>query len=220
MKNISFIDSEQELAVGKILCLGQNYAAHIKEMRAEVPAFPVIFIKPPSALISGGANIILPKISHEVHHEVELVAVIGKSGKNIPRSEALKHAAGYGVGLDMTLRDIQREAKKKGLPWAVAKGFDTSAPVSAMVSAHRIGNPQNLTISCRVNGVLRQRSSTSAMIFSMDRIIEYLSSVFTLEAGDLIFTGTPEGVGEVKEGDTIEAELEGYVSISHFVQSA
>jgi 2-keto-4-pentenoate hydratase/2-oxohepta-3-ene-1,7-dioic acid hydratase in catechol pathway len=177
-------------------------------------------MKPSTAIISGSDKIIIPKISIEVHHEVELVVVVGKDAKNIPAKNAYNYIAGYAVGLDMTLRDVQSDAKKKGNPWTVAKGFDTSAPISEVIPKAQIKNPHDLTITCRVNGALRQKSSTGKMIFSIDKIIEYISSIFTLEEGDLIFTGTPEGVGQVKAGDIIEAELEGYIKISHQVIAA
>ncbi len=217
---LQFIDSQKTLALGKIVCLGRNYAEHAKEMHTEVPSFPVIFLKPPSAVISDGMTIVRPSISREMHHEVELVVAIGKRGKNIPASAALSHVCGYAVGLDMTLRDVQSEAKKKGLPWSVAKGFDTSAPVSAIVPSSRIPDPQALTISCKVNGAVRQRTSTGKMIFSVPAMIEYVSSIFTLEEGDLLFTGTPEGVGPVNAGDVISADLEGFTSITLHVAAA
>jgi 2-keto-4-pentenoate hydratase/2-oxohepta-3-ene-1,7-dioic acid hydratase in catechol pathway len=220
MKFIQFLNSQQTLPVGKIVCLGRNYAEHAKEMQAEVPSTPVIFLKPATAVICDGMPIVLPSISREVHHEVELVVVLGRGGKDIPASGALAHVAGYAIGLDMTLRDVQAEAKKKGLPWSVAKGFDTSAPVSRVVPASSVADPHALTISCSVNGTLRQRSSTGNMIYSVPRMIEYISSVFTLEEGDLIFTGTPEGVGPVVAGDIITAEIEGLVSTSHTVAAA
>ncbi|HZY10955.1 MAG TPA: fumarylacetoacetate hydrolase family protein [Bacteroidota bacterium] len=208
----------QSYRVGKILCLGRNYAEHAKEMNAEIPDHPVIFLKPSTAIIHSGDDIILPKISRQLHHEVELVVAIGKRGKNIIASEADSYILGYGVGLDMTLRDVQFEAKKKGLPWSVAKGFDTSAPVSEIIPVSKITNPSELIIRCSVNGSKRQETSVSKMIFSIDKIIEYTSSIFTLEPGDLIFTGTPEGVGEIKPGDLIEAELIGYAKISHHIK--
>ena len=215
MKKLRIIGSNQEIETGKILCLGRNYAEHAKEMKFDVPSLPIVFMKPSTAIICNGEAIVRPKISKELHHEVELVVAIGKTGKNIPASEAYDYICGYAVGLDMTLRDIQSEAKTGGLPWTVAKGFDTSAAVSDIISKSRIANPHDLTLRCKVNGSVRQQSSTGKMILTIDRIIEYISSLFTLESGDLIFTGTPEGVGEVKHGDTIEAELVGYATISH-----
>jgi len=220
MKKINFLGTSTKLNVGKILCLGKNYAEHAKEMMSDVPTVPIVFMKPSTAIIGGSDKIIIPKISKEVHHEVELVVVVGQDAKNILAKDAYNYIAGYAVGLDMTLRDVQSDAKKKGNPWTVAKGFDTSAPISEVIPKAQIKNPHDLTITCRVNGALRQKSSTGKMIFSIDKIIEYISSIFTLEEGDLIFTGTPEGVGQVIAGDIIEAELEGYIKISHQVIAA
>jgi 2-keto-4-pentenoate hydratase/2-oxohepta-3-ene-1,7-dioic acid hydratase in catechol pathway len=219
MKTITDPKTNESIPVGKIVCIGRNYAEHAAEMKSDIPDKPVIFLKPSTALISNGEFIILPKISNDVHHEVELVVAIGKNGKNIPGSKALSHVLGYAVGLDMTMRDLQGEAKKKGLPWSVAKGFDTSAPISKIIPSDEIGNPNNLTINCRVNGQLRQSSSTNKMIFKIETLIEFISSIYTFELGDLIYTGTPEGVGKVTHGDLIEVELEGFVKISHPVKS-
>ena len=220
MKTIKLEGTQKEYTVGKILCLGRNYIEHAKEMHAEVPKEPVIFLKPPTAIIWNKEDIRIPKISKEPHHEVELVVAIGQNGKDIPRADAFQYVLGYGIGLDMTLRDVQNDAKKKGLPWSVAKGFDTSAPVSDIVPISKIKDSHNLGIRCTVNGIIRQDSSTKNLIFSIDKIIEYISSIFTLEVGDLIFTGTPEGVGIVNDGDVIEAELVGYTKISHRVTFA
>src|SRR6266849_5438527 len=192
MKTIRVLGSREEIPVGKVLCLGRNYVQHAREMLSEVPERPIIFLKPATALIRDGENILIPPISREVHHEVELVVAISKNGKHIPESSAREFILGYGVGLDMTLRDVQNEAKKKGLPWSVAKGFDTSAPVSEIIPASRIKNVSELEIRCSVNGTIRQKSRIEAMVFSIEQIISYCSSLFTLERGDLIFTGTPE----------------------------
>jgi acylpyruvate hydrolase len=220
MKTIKLEGSQKEYTVGKILCLGRNYTEHAKEMHADIPKEPIIFLKPSSAIIGNNEDIRIPKISHQPHHEVELVVAIGQNGKNIPRAIAFQYVLGYGIGLDMTLRDIQNDAKKQGLPWSIAKGFDTSAPVSDFVPVSKIKDPHNLGIRCTVNAIVRQESSTRNMIFPIDKIIEYASSIFTLEAGDLIFTGTPEGVGAVHDGDIIEAELIGFTKISHRVTFA
>lgn len=220
MKTLQVHGTEKEYAVGKILCLGRNYAEHAKEMQSEIPEAPVVFLKPSTAIIRNGEDIIIPKISHQLHHEVELVVAIAKEGKNIPSEQAFEYVLGYGVGLDMTLRDVQTEAKKKGLPWSVAKGFDTSAPISKIIPVSNIKNPYELRIRCIVNGTVRQETTASKMIFSIEKIIECISSIFTLEPGDLIFTGTPEGVGEVKAEDVIEAELVGYTSIRHTIRMA
>jgi 2-keto-4-pentenoate hydratase/2-oxohepta-3-ene-1,7-dioic acid hydratase in catechol pathway len=207
MKSVILRGEDKFYTVGKIICLGQNYAEHAKEMKFEVPASPVFFFKPPSAIIHGGGQIILPEISHDVHHEVEMTILIGEKGNNIHRSAALKHVAGYGIGLDMTMRDIQNEAKKKGLPWALAKGFDTSAPVSEFIPAETVGDPGSLNVQLFINGKLRQSSSTGKFVFPVDKVIAYISQFITLEPGDIIFTGTPEGVSRVEHGDTLEASL-------------
>jgi 2-keto-4-pentenoate hydratase/2-oxohepta-3-ene-1,7-dioic acid hydratase in catechol pathway len=207
MKSVILRGEDKFYTVGKIICLGQNYAEHAKEMKFEVPASPVFFFKPPSAIIHGGGQIILPEISSDVHHEVEMTILIGKKGYNIHRSTALSHVAGYGIGLDMTMRDIQIEAKKKGLPWALAKGFDTSAPVSEFIPAETIGDPGSLNVRLFINGKLRQSSSTGKFVFPVDKVIAYISQFITIEPGDIIFTGTPEGVSRVEHGDSLEASL-------------
>ena len=207
MKSVILRGTDKLYTVGKIICLGQNYAEHAKEMKFEVPTSPVFFFKPPSAIIYDGGQIIIFEISNEVHHEVEMTVLIGEGGNNIHRSAALKHVAGYGIGLDMTMRDIQNEAKKKGLPWALAKGFDTSAPVSEFVPAETVGDPGSLNIQLLINGKLRQSSNTSKFVFPVDKVISYVSQFVTFEPGDIIFTGTPEGVSRVEHGDKLEASL-------------
>ena len=190
----------------KILGIGTNYVAHASEMGAAVGGDPVVFLKPSSALCEDGAVVRAPGPGHELHHEVELVARIGKAGKRIPFEKALEHVSGYAVGLDLTLRDLQREAKRLGRPWAVAKGFDTSAPVSAF---RKVVDPQKVLLTLKVNGVERQKGSTADMIVPVAGLVCYLSTVFTLEEGDLIFTGTPAGVGPLKPGDVLEAAASG-----------
>jgi acylpyruvate hydrolase len=213
MKYVRFVDGEI-LPVGKILCLGRNYPEHIKEMKAEKALTPVVFIKPSTALVEPGGSVVIPPISSDVHHEVELVVVIGRAGRGVQEEKAMEHVAGYAVGLDMTLRDVQAEAKKRGLPWSVAKGFDTSAPVSSPVRREQVRDPHALSIELRVNGTLRQSSNTKHMLVRIPGIIAYCSSVFSLEAGDLIFTGTPEGVGRVIPGDRIDAQIESVGSLT------
>jgi 2-keto-4-pentenoate hydratase/2-oxohepta-3-ene-1,7-dioic acid hydratase in catechol pathway len=208
MSRVLFRGSNKSLEVRKIFCLGRNYAAHAKEMNSAVPESPVVFLKPATALIHDNGTVVLPGFSRKLHHEVEMVVVVGKGGRNIPLEEAYDFVEGYAVGLDMTLRDVQDEAKRKGLPWTVAKGFDTSAPLSPAVEKASISNPHALSITLKVNGKTKQESNTSRMIFKVDFVVSYLSSLFTLEAGDLIYTGTPEGVGEVHPGDVLEAQLE------------
>ncbi|MER3525346.1 MAG: hypothetical protein C4326_15210, partial [Ignavibacteria bacterium] len=173
MALVEFRDSSRTMRVGKIFCVGRNYAAHAKEMHAETPEAPVIFLKPPTAILHNGGEVVLPPISKELHYEVEMVVLLGREGKNISLHEALAYVGGYAVGLDMTLRDVQAEAKKKGLPWTVAKGFDTSAPVSSFVEAECIRDPHHLALALKVNGILRQQSNTRRMIFSIEELIAY-----------------------------------------------
>ena len=169
MNSVKIHSESAELPVGKILCLGRNYVEHAKEMRSEISQTPVVFLKPSTALVTDGRPIVIPHISNDVHHEVELVVAIAGGGKCIPATKALEHVLGYAVGLDMTLRDVQAEAKKQGLPWSIAKGFDTSAPVSEIIPRKDIPNPQDLTLRCSVNGTVRQQASTSMMIFPWRR---------------------------------------------------
>lgn len=194
---------------GKIICIGRNYAKHAAEMSAAIPSEPLIFLKPSSALISSGESIVLPGRSKDVHHEVELVLLIGTAGKEINVDRAIEHVSGYAVGLDMTARDLQAEAKKKGHPWSVSKGFDTFSPLGDFVSAVHIPDPQALEISLSVNGEVRQHGTTADMLFSVTELISYCSQIFTLEPGDLIYTGTPEGVGPVFDGDELVARITG-----------
>lgn len=208
---------EEKINVPKILCLGLNYAEHAKEMKSDKPETPVIFMKPSSAIIHDKEKIVIPNISNEVHHEVEVVLLIGKDGKNIPKDKALEHIAGIGIGLDLTLRDIQKEAKAKGRPWTVSKGFDTSAPVSEFVSVEKITDLNNLSFNLKINDEIKQSGNTSEMLFKPDEIISYLSTIFTLQKGDLIYTGTPEGVGQIVSGDKLLASLENIITLEVIV---
>ena len=207
MATAQIIGTNEQIEVRKIFCIGRNYADHAKEMNAAVPDAPVFFLKPPTAILDDGGTIFIPSISKELHHEVEMTVLIGRGGKNIQRGNAFNHISGYGIGLDMTLRDLQSEAKKKGLPWTLSKGFDTSAPLSHFTPADEIPDPHSLDIRLDVNGVTRQHSNTSNFIFKIDELIAYISQFFTFERGDIIFTGTPEGVAPVASGDRLEAQL-------------
>lgn len=207
MRFVQFRGTSEQIPVGKIVCIGRNYAEHAREMKSEVPASPIFFLKPPTAIVHNGGEVVLPSISNDVHHEVELTVLIGKEGKNIPTSSAMDFVAGYGVGLDMTLRDVQEEAKKKGLPWTLAKGFDTSAPISEFIPAKNVPDPRSLFLRLTVNGTVHQQSGTIDLIFSIDNLIAYISQFITLEKGDVLFTGTPQGVAQVKSGDVLEATL-------------
>ena len=193
----------QALRPGKILCIGRNYAAHAAELGNEVPEEPLVFLKPSTALVASGGEIVLPRQSADVHHELELVAVIGTGGKDIAPEAALDHVAAYALGLDLTARDIQAEAKKKGHPWSVAKGFDTFAPLGPLAPAAAVGDPQALEIELTIDGETRQKGTTDRMLFPVATLVTYLSSIFTLEPGDLVYTGTPEGVGPLAAGQTL-----------------
>lgn len=200
-------DSGFSVRPSKILCIGQNYAKHIVELNSEMPTEPVIFLKPPSTLLPDGTLLELPSFSQNVHHEAELVLVIGKDGSHIPKERALEYVAGYAIGLDLTARDVQNAAKSKGLPWTVAKGFDGAAPLSEIIPASAVQNVQNLQIQLRVNDAVRQDGNSLDMIFDVATLISYISTIFSLETGDLIFTGTPEGVSKLNNGDILALSL-------------
>ncbi len=207
MKKIKICGNEKEYFVGKIACVGKNYLEHAKELGDAIPEKPVIFLKPSSSIIFSGEKIIYPEFSNSLHYETELVLLIGKTGKKISKNDALNYIEGYAVGLDMTLRDLQAEAKRLGHPWTISKCFDTSTVVSEFAPASSIKNPNSLELKLWVNGELKQDDNTSNMIYSVEEIVEYISYYFTLEEGDLVFTGTPKGVGEVKVGDKLVAEI-------------
>jgi 2-keto-4-pentenoate hydratase/2-oxohepta-3-ene-1,7-dioic acid hydratase in catechol pathway len=198
---------DRNIAIGKLVCLARTYKKHAEEMSSEVAKDPVLFLKPASSVIFNGESIVIPKMSKCLHHEVEMGVVIAKRCKNVLKEDALGYVLGYLVALDITARDIQSEAKKKGWPWDIAKGFDTFAPLSDVVLKENVPDPNNLDIFLKVNGELRQESNTNNMSYSVERIIEFISGIMTLEPGDLIMTGTPEGVGEIVSGDVIDAEL-------------
>ena len=207
------LTSGQHFPIGKILCIGRNYSEHIKELGNPTPEAPVVFIKPASSVIGEGEAIVIPSCSHDCHHEAELALLIGRKGKDIPEDRAMEYIAGYGVGIDLTLRDVQGELKKKGLPWEIAKGFDTSCPLSSFVEASSVADPQNLRIRLTVNGEIRQDGNTSMMIHRIPAIISHMSGNFTLEPGDVILTGTPAGVSRIVSGDTIVAEIPGVATL-------
>ena len=216
--------SKEKIPVTKILCVGANYPDHIAEMNpgkpVELPKEPVIFMKPPSAIIHSGENILFPDVNSEMHHEVELIVVIGKEGKDIQPGNSDEYILGYGVGLDMTLRDVQAEAKKKGRPWTIAKGFDTSAAISEIVLKGEIDQVADQPLKLSINGVLRQEGHTSNMVFKVRDIVAYLSKFFTLCRGDVIYTGTPKGVGPVQVGDQLRAELGDFAEVTVSVKKA
>ena len=196
-----------DLQIHTIFCIGQNYVEHVKELNSALPDVPVVFLKPVTTVVYDGSTIVLPAKSREVHHEIELVVAIGKKGKQIPVEQALDYVTGYGVGIDVTARDLQNSSKKTRGPWAIAKGFDTFAPLSSFVPADRVPDPGDLELRLRVNGEARQQEHTGLMIFPVDKLISFLSEIFTLHPGDLIFTGTPAGVSPLRDGDVVQADL-------------
>jgi acylpyruvate hydrolase len=209
-----FQDSKEHLSIGKIICLARTYREHAKEMNAVVTEDPLLFLKPTSSVIFNEGTIRIPRRSHSLHHEVELGVILGKKGKNIREEDAMSYVLGYLVALDITARDIQSVAKKNGWPWTIAKGFDTFAPISDAVLKEKVPNPQNLLLRLIINGVTRQQANTNQMIYSIERIVSFISEIMTIEPGDLILTGTPEGVGEIKEGDILEAHLDNLCSLT------
>jgi len=192
----------------KIICIGRNYADHIAELNNEQPDAPVIFSKPDTALMRIGDAFYYPDFSQDIHHEVEIVLKIGKIGKHIDQKFAHKYYDEIGVGIDFTARDLQAKLKAKGLPWELAKAFDRSAPVSEFVPKTEFADLQNLDFHLDINGQTRQHGNTAMMLFKMDYIIAFVSQYFTLKKGDLIFTGTPKGVGPVQIGDRLTAYIE------------
>lgn len=192
----------------KIICIGRNYAEHAKEMNAAVPTEPVFFLKPDTALIKDNQPFYYPDFSKEIHHEVELVLKINKAGKNISPEFAHKYYDEIGIGIDFTARDIQAKCKEKGLPWEKAKAFDGSAPIGSFMNKKEFTDLNSINFHLAVNGKLVQKGNTKDLLFSFDAVVAYVSKFFTLKTGDLIYTGTPEGVGPVVVGDKLEAFIE------------
>lgn len=195
------------LSVNNIYCIGRNYAQHAKELGNSVPKIPIVFIKPLGTICYTDTTIELPVQSNDVHFEAEIVVAISKEGKNIAQDSALNYVAGYGAGIDFTARDIQAISKKQGQPWTIAKGFDNFAPISTFIRAADIENHNDLDIKLFQNGFVKQHGNSSEMVFSIANLISFLSGIFTLQPGDLIFTGTPEGVGPIESGDKLEVLL-------------
>jgi len=208
MHQVTLLEKNQSFPVGKIICLGRNYLDHIRELGNAVPDRAVIFCKPSSSLLGNGGSVVIPAYSDDCHHELELALLIGKQGKFIREEAALDYLAGYGVGLDLTLRDIQSELKEKGLPWEIAKGFDTSCPLSDFVPTEKISDPNQLELTLKVNGEVRQHGNTNMMMRSVEQIISEISQFYTLEPGDIILTGTPAGVSRMVSGDRLLGEIE------------
>jgi fumarylpyruvate hydrolase len=203
-------ESNQTFPVGRIYCVGRNYAEHAREMGHDPDREPpFFFMKPADAIVPSGATLAFPQVTKDLHHEIEMIVAIGKDGANIPVEKALDHVFGYGVGLDMTRRDIQGEAKKMGRPWEMGKAFDNSAPCTALKTVAMVGHPAKGAIWLKVNGKVTQKGDLSEMIWNVQETISYLSQLITLRAGDLIMSGTPAGVGPVKAGDKLEGHVDG-----------
>ena len=212
--SIAIANSDARFPVRRIFCIGRNYADHAKEMGAVVDrGNPVFFCKPADAVVADGTAIPYPRATSELHHEVEMVVALGAGGTNIQADDALSHVFGYGVGLDLTRRDLQAAAKAKGLPWDVAKGFDDSAPVSAIHVVSETGHPQHAALTLEINGQIRQQTDIAQMLWQVPEIIAALSQLFELKPGDLIFTGTPAGVGPLVRGDHFLARLQGIAEL-------
>ncbi|HOP09126.1 MAG TPA: fumarylacetoacetate hydrolase family protein [Candidatus Methanofastidiosa archaeon] len=205
----------EEIYPSKVVCLIVNYHAHGKELDHSIPEMPLWFLKPPQSIIGDGESIILPELSSNVHHEVELAVVMGRGGSNIPKEEALDHVLGYTILLDITARDLQNKYIKEGRPWSICKGFDTFAPTKLdIVPKEMIKDPDALDIRLSINGKVRQDSNTRNMIFSVAEQISEISKITTFDRGDIIATGTPEGVGQIFKGDRLFAEIEGIGTLS------
>lgn len=192
----------------KIIAIGRNYQEHAKELNNPVPSSPVIFLKPDTALLKEGKAFFHPDFSNDIHYEVELIIKIGKEGKHIQPKFAKNYIEAIGLGIDFTARDLQQECKEKGLPWEIAKAFDHSAPIGEFIPVNEINDLNNISFNLNKNNTLVQKGNSSDMIFNFETIITYVSQRFTLKKGDLIFTGTPAGVGKINIGDL----LEGYIN--------
>lgn len=198
----------ESIPAGRIFCVGKNYRKHIQELNDPEPDGPVIFMKPNTCLIPPDGRIKLPTHGSRLQHEVEVVVLIGQRGKNIPESEAERHISGITLGLDLTLRDVQTGLKKQGLPWELSKAFDGSSPLGIFVPFNEVNDSLNLSFRCVVNGEERQRGTVREMIYPVPKIISFISGVWELLPGDLIYTGTPSGVGPLQSGDAIDIESE------------
>jgi fumarylpyruvate hydrolase len=213
--SLPVVSESARFPVNRIFCVGRNYADHAREMghdpNREPPFF---FMKPASAIVTDGGDFPYPTLSSDVHHEVELVVALKSGGSNIPTEDALGHVYGYAAGLDMTRRDLQGEAKKLGRPWDTGKAFDASAPCSALVPVSRAGHPAAGEIRLDIDGKTRQRGDLAELIWNVPDTIAYLSTLFELQPGDLIFTGTPAGVGPVQRGESLHAVVAGVGELS------
>jgi len=213
--SVAVAGGDVHFAVHRIYCVGRNYAEHAREMGVDPDREPPFFFaKPPDAVVASGATIAYPLATQNFHHEIELVVAIGREGTNIARDVALEHVYGYAVGIDLTRRDLQFAARDKGRPWEAGKGFDESAPISAIYRAAELGHPSSGAIWIKVNGETRQSADIAELIWPVPDVIAKLSSLFALKPGDLIYTGTPAGVGPIKPGDQLHGAIEGIGEIS------
>ena len=204
------VDGGGLFPIRRIFCVGRNYAAHAREMGADPDReAPFFFTKPADAVLTKGGDMPYPPGTSDLHHEMEMVVALGRGGADIPENRALDCVYGYAAGLDMTRRDLQAQAKREGKPWDMAKGFDLSAPIGLLTPASRIGHPAKGRIVLAVNGKIRQESDLSRMIWSVPEMIGFLSRLVVLAPGDLIFSGTPDGVAAVQRGDVLEGSIEG-----------
>jgi fumarylpyruvate hydrolase len=222
--SVPVVGRAERFPVRRIYCVGRNYVEHAKEMGFTGREPPFFFLKPADAVVVAEpgqtATVPYPSLTKDLHHEIELVACIGKGGRNIKAADAKQHVFGYAVGLDMTRRDLQADMKKQGRPWCIGKGFDHSAPIGAITPAEQAGDIEKAGIFLQVNGKDRQRSDVSKLIWNIGEIIEHVSAAWELAPGDLIYTGTPEGVAAVVAGDTLAGGVEGLEPITVRIQAA
>jgi acylpyruvate hydrolase len=202
----------------KIIAIGRNYIDHAKELNNPVPDTPIFFLKPDSSIIKNNKPFFLPEFSEEIHHEVEIVLKISRLGKNITSKFAHRYFNEIGIGIDFTARDLQRYCMDKGLPWEIAKAFDGSAPLGKFVTKSKFRDIKNVSFRLEINGKVVQQGNTKNMIFSVEKIIAYVSKFFTLKTGDLIFTGTPAGVAPVNRNDHLKAYIEDELLLDFFVK--
>jgi fumarylpyruvate hydrolase len=219
--SVGVISSDDRFSVRRIFCVGRNYAEHVREMGGDPrDELPIFFTKPADALVAGVAQVPYPPGTQDLHHEVELVVALRRGGIRIAVADALNHVYGYAVGNDLTRRDLQLQARQKGLPWDMSKGFDASAQISRIHTVDQVGHPASGAIWLKVNGEFRQQSTLQQMIWSVPEIISTLSALVQLQAGDLLFTGTPDGVGPLVVGDEVSAGIEGLDRLEFAIASA
>ena len=218
---VAVAGSADRFPVRRIFCVGRNYADHVREMGGDPRTEPPIFFtKPPDALVASGSSVLNPPVTQDLHHEVELVVALRRGGLRIAPTSALEHVYGYAVGNDLTRRDLQAQARSRGLPWDMAKGFDASAQIARISSVEQFGHPSGNAIWLKVNGVQSQRSTLDQMIWSVPEIISALSALVELQPGDLIYTGTPDGVGPLVPGDKVTAGVDGLDELEFRISAA